>query len=140
MNKETGMKKVKNGMRWCGRMQGLLGVRAQPQPLVKHPRGDLLINTGSGRRIVEQFATKPPRFLAITFYRLWRAAADPLRETGYDQKSLRANSSGPCASRPPQRSLPDFPDVPLWVTQFGKPLIGIGEEEFGFEGGPYLRS
>jgi glyoxylase-like metal-dependent hydrolase (beta-lactamase superfamily II) len=47
--------------------------------------------------------------------------------------------------------LPDFPNVPVWVTaqerefirkgghgQFGKPLTSIRYEEYGFEGGLYL--
>ncbi len=118
--------------------------------LVKHPKGDLLIDTGFGRNIAEQFATMPFLFRAITSYSLWQPAADQLNAAGYDLKSLRAillthahwdHVSG----------LPDFPGVPVWVTpqerefirkggsgQFGKPLPDIGYEEYGFEGGPYF--
>ena len=118
--------------------------------LVRHPRGDLLIDTGFGRHIDEQFATLPLILRAITSYILWQPAADQLKAAGYDQKSLRAillthahwdHVSG----------LPDFPDVPVWVTpperefirkggngQFGRPFTGIRYEEYGFEGGPYL--
>ena len=59
--------------------------------LVKHPKGDLLIDTGFGRHIAEQFHTlKPWTLRLITFYSLWQPAADQLRGAGYDEKSLRA--------------------------------------------------
>jgi glyoxylase-like metal-dependent hydrolase (beta-lactamase superfamily II) len=118
--------------------------------LVKHPRGDLLIDTGFGRDIAAQFQTMPWWFRAITSYSLWQPAADQLTAADYEPKSLRAivlthahwdHVSG----------LPDFPGVPVWVTaperqfiskggsgQFGKPFTGIRYEEYGFEGGAYL--
>jgi glyoxylase-like metal-dependent hydrolase (beta-lactamase superfamily II) len=118
--------------------------------LVKHPQGDLLIDTGLGRHIDEQFQTMPMVFQAITSYSLWQSAADDLKAVGYDPPSLRAillthahwdHVSG----------LPDFPGLPVWVTpqehqfiregghgQFGTPFTGVRYEEYGFEGGPYL--
>jgi glyoxylase-like metal-dependent hydrolase (beta-lactamase superfamily II) len=133
--------------------------------LVKHPNGDLLIDTGFGRNIAEQFLTMPFMFRMLTRYTAWQTAADQLMAAGYDQKDLRAiilthahwdHVSG----------LPDFPDVPVWVTtpernfirkggngQFGEPFPECGTraktdssvmlpcvhyEEYEFEGGPYL--
>lgn len=50
--------------------------------LVKHPQGDLLIDTGFGRKIDdEQFHTMPLMFRAITFYSLWQPAVDQLLAT-----------------------------------------------------------
>jgi glyoxylase-like metal-dependent hydrolase (beta-lactamase superfamily II) len=118
--------------------------------LVKHAKGDLLIDTGFGRQIDEQVRTLPFLFRAITSYTMWEPVVDQLRTVGYDLKSLRAillthahwdHVSG----------LPDFPGLPVWVTpeerefirkgghgQFGKPFSGIRYEEYGFEGAPYL--
>lgn len=64
--------------------------------LVKHPQGDLLIDTGFGRNIAEQFGTMSLMFRAITFYSLWQPAVDQLRAAGYDQKShIRASNLPP---------------------------------------------
>ena len=50
--------------------------------LVKHPHGDLLIDTGFGRNINEQFRTMPLLFRAMTSYKLWQPAVDQLRLPG----------------------------------------------------------
>src|SRR5215467_13484148 len=52
--------------------------------LIKHPKGDLLVDAGFGRGIAQQFSTMPRYFRAITRYQLWEPAADQLEAAGYD--------------------------------------------------------
>jgi N-acyl homoserine lactone hydrolase len=126
--------------------------------LIKHPKGDLLVDTGFGRDIAEQFATMPRYFRAVTKYQLWKPAADQLTAAGYDLGRLKAillththwdHMSG----------LPDFPDLPIMVTawdkaffdnpsaigRFGPPSFGAPFTQtrfhwqvFDFDSGPYL--
>ena len=119
--------------------------------LVKHPRGDLLVDTGLGSTIDQQIQAMPFWFRATTSYTRGRSAAEQLDRAGYDRKSLRAillthahwdHASG----------VPEFPDTPVWVTAEERRFIadggwitsvarGLGNvryEEYGFEGGPYL--
>jgi glyoxylase-like metal-dependent hydrolase (beta-lactamase superfamily II) len=118
--------------------------------LVKHPRGDLLIDTGLGREIDRQFRLMPAPFRAITKYVRSGAAADRLEAAGYDLRALRGillthahwdHVSG----------VADFPDVPVMLPPAERDFIDTGGgasviarnissdyELYDFEGGPYL--
>jgi glyoxylase-like metal-dependent hydrolase (beta-lactamase superfamily II) len=118
--------------------------------LVKHPKGDVLVDTGFGRHIDQQFQQMPFFFRAITSYRKQEPAREQLVRAGYEVAHLRAivithahwdHVSG----------LPDFPDVPVLVTREERDFIQNGGwitavarekraryEEYAFDGGPYL--
>jgi glyoxylase-like metal-dependent hydrolase (beta-lactamase superfamily II) len=119
--------------------------------LVKHPRGDLLIDTGLGRAIDAQVALMPVWFRATTSFTAAAPAAERLEAVGYDRKSLRGillthahwdHASGLC----------DFPGTPVlvtaaerrfvdeggWITDVARSCRDARYEEYGFEGGPYL--
>jgi glyoxylase-like metal-dependent hydrolase (beta-lactamase superfamily II) len=119
--------------------------------LVKHPRGDLLIDTGFGSRIDAQIRTMPLFFRAVTSHQRARSASEQLDSVGYDRKGLRAillthahwdHVSGVC----------DFPETPVWLTREERRFIehggwltalirgfpGVPYVEYEFEGGAYL--
>lgn len=119
--------------------------------LVRHPRGDLLIDTGFGRTIDTQVQLMPWFFHATTSYERLQPAVDRLAAAGYDRTRLRAillthahwdHASG----------LGDFDGTPVWVTAEEHRFVENGGwitavartatraryEEYGFEGGPYL--
>jgi glyoxylase-like metal-dependent hydrolase (beta-lactamase superfamily II) len=118
--------------------------------LVKHPQGDLLIDTGFGRDIDTQVKVMPFFFKLSTSYERFASAAERMATVGYDRTHLKAvllthahwdHTSG----------LPELAGTPVWVTAEEHRFIenggwitaiarggGAHFEEYGFEGGPYL--
>ena len=124
---------------------------AMTATLVKHPRGDLLIDTAFGRHLEEHLGEMPFLFRAITDYTVFQPAADALVAAGYDPKTLHGivlthahwdHTSG----------VADFPDTPVWVTYEERRYIrdagmltavirntpDVRYVEYGFGDGPYL--
>ena len=119
--------------------------------LVKHPRGDLLIDTGFGRHIDTQIRTMPLFFRAVTRYQRTRSASEQLDAMGYDRKDLRAILPTH-AHWDHVSGVSDFPETPVWVTREELGFIkdggwltalvrsfpGVRYVEYEFEGGVYL--
>lgn len=126
--------------------------------LIRHPRGDLLVDAGFGRDIARQFATLPRYFRAITRYQVWKPAVEQLAAAGYDFARLKAIVLTH-AHWDHMSGLPGFPGLPVMVTardkaffdnspnrgRLGPPGFGppftqtpFNWQVFGFEGGPYL--
>jgi N-acyl homoserine lactone hydrolase len=119
--------------------------------LVRHPRGDLLIDTGFGSQLERQIDQLPFFFRMTTKYERGQTAAEQLDAAGYDRKKLRAivithahwdHVSG----------IPDFEGTPVLVSATEKAFIqdggmttaparamtGVRYEEYAFDGGAYL--
>ena len=119
--------------------------------LVRHPRGDLLIDSGFGRDVDAQVSLMPWFFRVATSYTRGQSVAEQLDATGYDRARLRGvvlthahwdHVSG----------IADLGGVPVfvtaaerrfisdggWVSATARSLRGVRYEEYGFEGGAYL--
>ncbi|MFM2417468.1 MAG: hypothetical protein RL385_2191 [Pseudomonadota bacterium] len=93
--------------------------------LVRHPLGDLLIDTGFGREVERHFAEMPLYFRIITRFTRGLPARDQLEAAGYDFKRLRGvvlthahwdHASG----------LADFPGVPVLVSKEERSFVETG--------------
>ncbi len=119
--------------------------------LVRHPRGDLLVDTGFGARFDAQFQLLPAPFRAISTVERLATARAQLEAGGYDPRSLRGillthahwdHTSG----------IADFPGTPVLVTAEERSFVDTGGartviaretpdvrwETYSFESGPYL--
>lgn len=119
--------------------------------LVRHPGGDVLIDTGFGRDVAAHLRAMPLAFRAVTSYTRGRSAAAQLDAAGYNRHTLRAillthahwdHVSG----------VPDLADTPVWIPQEERRFIDDGGvvsavarqvdprrfETYRFEGGAYL--
>ena len=84
--------------------------------LVKHPRGDLLIDTGFGRNVDAHFRAMPLMFRASDQLRKNRCPAPTqLDAKGHDRKRL-IGIVLTHAHWDHVSGIPDFPDTPVWVT------------------------
>jgi glyoxylase-like metal-dependent hydrolase (beta-lactamase superfamily II) len=121
--------------------------------LIKHPQGDLLVESGFGRATAKQFATMPPLFQKLTKYEVWKPAVEQLEAADYDFDRL-SGTLLTHAHWDHMRRIPDIPGLPVLVSGrdraafynpeiFGKFRGYVREtpfnwQEFLFEGGPYL--
>lgn len=118
--------------------------------LVKHPKGDLLIDSGFSADVDAHFAMLPWFFRWGTSYEKKTPAAAQLAKAGYDRQKLRGvflthghwdHVSG----------LADLPDVPVFIPAaereflqtspwaiVARNLPHVKYEEYGFDDKPYL--
>jgi glyoxylase-like metal-dependent hydrolase (beta-lactamase superfamily II) len=101
-------------------------VFSQSALLVRHPRGDLLIDTGLGERAREHFATMPWPMRTLTQLALHRSAAAQLTAAGYARTGL-AGIVPTHVHWDHISGVPDFPGVPVWLNDV--------EREFARDGG-----
>jgi glyoxylase-like metal-dependent hydrolase (beta-lactamase superfamily II) len=119
--------------------------------VVRHPQGDVLIDTGLGRMIASQMEQMPFLFRLGTDLEQLQTAADQLDAAGYDRKHLRyillTHAHWDHVS-----GVPDFPGVPVLVTAAERRFIDEGGfvtvtargidrsllRDYAFKGGPYL--
>ena len=98
---------------------------AMAAALIRHPRGDVLVDTGFGRDIDAQFSLMPWPFRLTTSYTRGASASEQLAAAGYDRKRLRAillthahwdHVSG----------IPEFPGTPVLVTAEERDFVRAG--------------
>jgi glyoxylase-like metal-dependent hydrolase (beta-lactamase superfamily II) len=122
-----------------------------PVILVRHPRGNLLFDTGFGRNVDEQVKTLPRLMQLSTTYEKGTPAAEQLTANGFKLTDLAGvvltHSHWDHVS-----GLDSLPGVPVWMNAAEQKFIadepenavvlrGLGElkyQTYEFDGGPYL--
>jgi N-acyl homoserine lactone hydrolase len=119
--------------------------------LVRHPRGDLLIDAGFGRELDAHVATTPKLAQMLTRYTRRETAGAQLRAAGIDPSTL-AGVIPTHTHWDHISGLDDLPGVPVWSNAAERAFVRDGGErsvlmrsfgevrwrEYAFEDGPYL--
>jgi glyoxylase-like metal-dependent hydrolase (beta-lactamase superfamily II) len=118
--------------------------------LVRHPRGNLLLDTGFGKDIDAHIASLPALMKQLARYAKGTPAAEQLRAGGFDAASL----SGIVLTHAHfdhVSGVPDFPGVPVWVdraeldfirstdpaTALARSFDDVPYHVYAFSSGPY---
>lgn len=119
--------------------------------LVRHPRGDLLIDTGFGRNVAAHAHTLPWLMRAFSTYTATAPAIERLASGGYDPARL-AGIVITHAHWDHVSGVPDFPGVPVWTNADERSFVASGAplaevmrsfgvtnvREYAWDGGRYL--
>lgn len=119
--------------------------------LVRHPKGDLLFDTGFGRNLEEHTKAMPWLMKQLAAYKKGTAVGDQLDSGGYPAAKL-AGVVLTHAHWDHVSGLDSLPPVPVWINAAERgfvseasPLVqlinsfeNVNFSTYGFEGGPYL--
>jgi N-acyl homoserine lactone hydrolase len=118
--------------------------------LVRHPAGDLLIDTGFGSDVAAHLSQMPLPFRFVTRVEPRISARAALAAAGYDRRRLRAivlthahwdHVSGAGELAPTAVWLPDAERAFLgagWITAVARNVAAERLQTYGFDDGPYL--
>lgn len=119
--------------------------------LVRHPKGDFLIDTGFGREVDQHVETIPLLMQLLSKYDVNQPAADQLNGEDYSIEQL-AGIILTHAHWDHVSGIPDFPEVPVWVPQDELDFIRSDDDHtvlirsfesinyliYAFDDGPYM--